>query len=187
MVARTREEIPGLRVRTGVGVYRDHGDSYVVRSFPFREAADDAAADLRAQSCGGGGDRPEAADEALLDAVEGHAWSERAVGRLLFLVLDAPPHQSPQQTERIQRAIESAQARGIRVVPVAASGIDRASEYLLRGLAVLTGGTYVFLTDDSGVGNDHLEPDADGWEVEPFNLLLIRLLREAAGLEISAP
>jgi len=183
VVERTERGMAGLRVRTSVNVYRDHGDAYVVQNHPFRSSASQAAEDLRSHSCGGGGDRPEAMDEALFDGVRSHRWSERAAGRLLFLVTDAPPHRSPDALARLGAIVEIATVLGIRIVPVAASGMDRDTEFLLRGLAILTGGTYVFLTDDSGVGNAHLDPSVGEYEVEPFNDLLVRLLREAAGAE----
>lgn len=170
-----------IRVRTAVGVYRDEGDAYVTRVFPFRTEPAAAATDLRAQSCDGGGDFPEAVDHALVAALD-EAWSERALARVLFLVLDAPPHDGSQAViERLHETLRRAQAAGVRVVPVAASGIDKNTEFLMRGLALLTGGTYVFLTDHSGLGNTHLEPTVGPYEVELLNDLLVRLLAEAAG------
>jgi len=43
-------------------------------------------------------------------------------------------------------------------------------------LALLTNGTYVFLTDHSGVGNPHIEPTTDEYEVELLNDLIRRLI-----------
>ena len=39
-----------------------------------------------------------------------------------------------------------------------------------------SGGTYVFLTDHSGVGNPHLEPTIGPYDVEKLNSLLVRLI-----------
>lgn len=47
----------------------------------------------------------------------------------------------------------------------------------MRFLASATGGTYVFLTDDSGIGNDHLEPAVGEYEVKPLNDLLVEVIR----------
>jgi hypothetical protein len=44
-------------------------------------------------------------------------------------------------------------------------------------MAVMTGGKYVFLTDDSGVGNSHEEPDITGYKVEKLNDLMVREIR----------
>ena len=40
-----------------------------------------------------------------------------------------------------------------------------------------TGGKYVFLTDDSGVGESHEEPDISGYTVEKLNDLMVREIR----------
>jgi hypothetical protein len=41
---------------------------------------------------------------------------------------------------------------------------------------MLTNGTYVFITNDSGIGNEHLEPSVGEYEVELLNELLVRLI-----------
>lgn len=46
---------------------------------------------------------------------------------------------------------------GIKIIPVAASGVDKDTEFMLRFFEVATGGTYVFITNDSGIGNDHID------------------------------
>jgi hypothetical protein len=43
---------------------------------------------------------------------------------------------------------------------------------------ISTNGTYVFVTDDSGVGNSHLEPSVGEYEVEFLNDLMVRLIDE---------
>jgi hypothetical protein len=63
---------------------------------------------------------------------------------------------------------------------VAASGVDRQTEYLMRALAVASGGKHIFLTDDSGVGNPHLRPEVGAPPVEKLNELLIREIRDYA-------
>jgi len=69
-----------------------------------------------------------------------------------------------------------ASANGIRIIPVASSGIDKNTEFLLRAMAVTSGGTYTFLTDHSGVGESHLEPTIGSYEVEYLNDLMVRLI-----------
>ncbi len=65
---------------------------------------------------------------------------------------------------------------GIRIVPVACSGTDKSTEFLLRSMALATNGTYTFLTNHSGVGNNHIEPTTDKYEVELLNNLLQRII-----------
>lgn len=169
----------GLSVRLSVDFYRDCGDEYVVRSFPFTEDIDQGAAWLGAQASGGGGDFPEAVERALHSAIDEHEWSESARARLLFLVLDAPPHHSPEILATLQAVTRKAATKGIRIIPVASSGVDVSTEMLLRLLAVTTGGSYTFLTDHSGIGNDHLEPTIGAFEVELLNEMLVRIIAEA--------
>ena len=62
------------------------------------------------------------------------------------------------------------------MIPVAASGVDKNTEFMLRFFAVTTGGTYVFITNDSVVGNDHIAASVGKYEVEQLNRLIIRLI-----------
>lgn len=50
----------------------------------------------------------------------------------------------------------------------------------MRFLAITTNGTYVFITNHSGVGNEHLEPSVGEYEVEYLNDLLVRLINKYA-------
>ncbi len=72
--------------------------------------------------------------------------------------------------------MNEAAARGIRILPVAASGADRKVEYLFRAMGSVTSSPYVYLTDDSGIGNPHLEADTDRVAVEYFADMLTRLV-----------
>lgn len=165
-----------MTLRFSVNFYRDEGDDYVVRPFQFTENLNDAIVDLNAQQANGGGDYPEAVEQALDNAIESHDWSASARARLLFLVLDAPPHKLTQIIDSIHGSAESAQNKGIRIIPVAASGVDKDTEFLLRFLDVVTGGTYAFLTDHSGIGNSHIEPTIGQYELEYLNDLLVRVI-----------
>ena len=82
-------------------------------------------------------------------------WKEDSV-KLAFLIYDAPPHDGKEK--ELIAAAQKASERGIRLIPVVASDNDRDTELFGRALAITTGGTYVFLTDDSGIGNSHEEP-----------------------------
>jgi hypothetical protein len=41
-----------------------------------------------------------------------------------------------------------------------------------------TNGTYVFITNDSGIGNDHLQATVGDYEVEFLNDLMVRLVKK---------
>ncbi|GAA4343237.1 carboxypeptidase regulatory-like domain-containing protein [Flaviaesturariibacter amylovorans] len=166
-----------VRLRVGSVFYRDHTDAYLTRHHDFDE---DPAALLRfvgAQSAGGGGDFPEAVDDALATALDSLQWSPAARSRLLFLVLDAPPHDAARG--RMDTLTRRAAALGVRIIPVVCSGIDKPTEYLMRCLALATNGNYVFLTDDSGIGGKHLKPTTDEFRVELLAHLMQRLIAEA--------
>ena len=98
------------------------------------------------------------------------------INRILFLVLDAPPHQAPDNLAKIKDAVNEAQKKGIRIIPVSASGIDWETEFFLRFLSVSTNSTYVFITDDSGIGNPHHVPTVGKYDVEYLNDLMVRLI-----------
>jgi hypothetical protein len=165
-------------IRLGMTFYRDHGDDYLVRNFDFKTDIKQVQSDLDKQGAGGGGDFEEAVDEALDNAINQQRWSAKATTRLLFLILDAPPHYDSQRIKTMQKNIEAAAEKGIKIIPVVASGIDKNTEFLMRMTAQATNGTYVFLTDDSGVGNSHLKPTIGSYQVEYLNNLMLRLIKK---------
>lgn len=170
-------------LRASVNFYRDVGDEYVTRPFPFSEDIEEVNSQLGAQGCAGGGDYPEAVAQALSVAVDGHAWSPSAQARLLFLVLDAPPHDDEQTLSSIRSSIEKASELGIQIIPVASSGIDKQTEFFLRSIDIATNGTYVFLTGHSGIGDEHIKASVGDFEVQPLNDLLVQLILDATTIE----
>ncbi len=182
-IARTIERsFPRVDQRFALVVYRDDGDDFVSRSFDFSNLSrfEDQ---LGRQSAGGGGDYPEAMDAALEDAAD-LSWS-RDSAKVVFLVADAPPH--AQQMRRTMDAVDDLRARGAAFYPVAASGVASEAEIVMRAAAAGSGGQYVFLTDDSGVGNTHAEPHIPCYEVQALRDIMIRMVHtELAGERISA-
>lgn len=172
-------------VLTSVNFYRDEGDAYVVREFPFRTDVNDAVAELYAQEASGGGDYEEAVHTALESIVNAHQWSDDAV-KIAFLVLDAPAHDDDEVYASIKKSVLEAAEKGIRLIPVISSGADMKCEMLCRSLAVLSGGTFAFLTDHSGVGGSHIEPDVEEYTVERLNDLMVRVVSYYLGNEYEA-
>ena len=89
----------------------------------------------------------------------------------------------PRRFVELQRVLpgisaEQLRSRGVQIVPVAASGVEENAEYVMRTMAALTQGRYIFLTDDSGIGNSHLKPTIGQFEVELLNKLLVRVISE---------
>lgn len=175
IVRKIQSDNGNIITRTSVNFYRDEGDEYVVRQFPFTDDIEQAAKAIREQSADGGGDFPEAVHTALDSAINNHDWSENST-KIMFLVLDAPPHTDIQVIDSVNKSIREAAEKGIRIVPIASSGIDKSTEYLLRTMAFTTGGTYTFLTDDSGIGGGHLEPTVGAYNVEKLSEMMIRIV-----------
>lgn len=176
VISQSKQAAPGSLIRLGSVFYRDKTDEYLTRHRDFSDQPDSTVAFIKQQSAGGGGDYPEAVDTALSVALNQLSWSKSAKTRLLFLVLDAPPHDDGITKASLQRSVAKAAEMGIRIIPIAASGIDKSTEYLLRSMALGTNGTYVFLTDDSGIGDSHIKPTTDQYTVEKLNDLLVRLI-----------
>jgi len=156
--------------------YRDAGDDYLTRISTFSSNYNATTNFVKNQEAGGGGDFPEAVHSALEEALNGLQWASNARTRILFLVLDAPPHHEEGVISSLQQSIIKAQEKGIKIIPIVASGIDKETEFLMRYFAVSTNGTYVFITDDSGIGNDHLEATVGPFQVEFLNDLMVRLV-----------
>jgi len=162
-----------VSIRYALIVYRDTGDDYVTRVFDFTSDLSTFKTNLSAQSAEGGGDFPEAMHLAL-----GHAnllsWRGGNTARLGFLVADAPPHfhdVGPSYTN-----IDSLRARGVKLYPVASSGVDSSAELIMRTGALATLGRYIFLTDDSGVGDPHADPHIPCYQVQKLNTLIARMI-----------
>lgn len=175
IVRKIKSDNSNIPVHTSVNFYRDEGDEYVVRQFPFTDDIEQAAKAIQEQSANGGGDFPEAVHTALDSAINNHDWCENSV-KIMFLVLDAPPHEDAQIIDSVNKSICAAAEKGIRIIPIASSGIDKSTEYLLRTMAFTTGGTYTFLTDDSGIGGGHLKPTVGAYNVEKLSDMMIRIV-----------
>lgn len=184
VVRQAQGAAPGVDIRYGLVVYRDLGDAYVVQNFGFTGAKSTLQGWLRAQAADGGGDEPEAAAAALQSAV-GLDWRRGRGERLLIQIADAPPHSG--DARAYLAAAGQAAAQGVQIFGLGASGASPATEGLMRQAAVMTGGRYLFLTDDSGVGLAHAEPTIGCYRVTTLANLLTRVLQsELSGQRVEA-
>ena len=179
IVSSVSDGFPDVDQRYALVVYRDDGDEYVTRTFDFTESLSEFQVNLSNQRAQGGGDYPEAMHEALEEA-QGLTWRGNDTARVLFLIADAPPH-----GEFAQRTLDATMGLrfdGVAIYPVAASGVAEEAEFIMRTAALLTVSEYCFLTDDSGVGNPHAEPNIPCYTVQRLDQLMIRLISsELAG------
>lgn len=178
VIGKVKSANPSATINLGSVFYRDIEDEYLTRISNFSTEINQTIDFIRDQSANGGGDFPEAVHSALKKAVNDLQWSTTATSRIIFLVLDAPPHYEPQIVSEIHNQIALAAGKGIKVIPVTASGIDKETEFLMRYMAIATNGTYVFITNDSGIGGEHLEATTGEYEVELLNNLIERLINK---------
>lgn len=184
IVRAAKRSAPGVDIRYGLVVYRDHGDAYVVKNYGFTSQQSTMQGWLRKQTADGGGDYPEAAAAALAAGADLN-WRRGKGERLMFHIADAPPHN--QDARAYLAAARSAARNNVQIFGLGASGVAAESEYLMRQAAVQTNGRYMFLTDDSGVGYGHAEPTISCYRVSKLSKLMVRVLRsELSGQRVEA-
>jgi hypothetical protein len=165
-----------LSLHVGSVFYRDEGDEFLTRVSPFSTNLNETLDFINNQHADGGGDYEEAVHTALNTAVTQLNWNENARARLLFLLLDAPPHHTDPIVSDLNRIIKKTAEKGIKIIPISASGVNKDTEFLFRFFATTTNGTYVFITNDSGIGGEHIQATVGDYKVELLNDLIVRLI-----------
>jgi hypothetical protein len=168
------EAYPNAEQRWALVVYRDEGDLYVVRSTEFTDDLTAYLTNLGQQSADGGGDIPEAPDQALAATAALDWRTGGATARLAFWVADAPHH--AERTSQMTAAVRAVRDADVHLYPVASSGVDELTELSMRSAAQLTGGRYLFLTDDSGIGGAHKEPTIPCYFVTRLDAAIRRMV-----------
>lgn len=162
-----------IKIRLGIIVYRDKGDEYVTKVNDFSEDINEQVSFLNKQYASGGGDYEEAVQEAFIKA-KSMQWSDLST-KIIVHVADAPAHDSDVATWN--NLVKDFAKMGIRIITVASSGIDKKAEYFFRCQSLLTSGAYVHITNDSGIGGDHIDASTEEKEVvELLNDALVRLI-----------
>ena len=180
VITRIASGNPQVRIDLALLFYRDDGDSEKMKYHDFMTVTEGTGLNVQLnnisrQFASGGGDYPEALDEALEIAV-GADWGDENSTKVLFHVYDAPPHARAENKARYEKAVKAAAEKGIRLNPVLCSGADGLCEYLARQAAIYTAGQFIYVTDDSGIGNSHYDPDIPNAVVERLNDLIVRLV-----------
>ena len=175
IAATIRVKFPNVTPRWSLVVYRDKGDDYVTRQFDFTTDTNQFRKNLRAQSAGGGGDTPEAVVQGLTSGLAQSWRSQSSVAKVAFWVADAPAH--PGEGGGLSNVIRDAKKKGVHIYPIASSDTDETAEYQMRSAAQMTGGRYVFLTNDSGIGNDHAEPHIPCYNVTRLDSAIVRMIQ----------
>jgi Mg-chelatase subunit ChlD len=136
-------------ISMGLVAYRDRGDTYVTRVVDLNRDLDSMYAQLMDFAADGGGDGPEAVNEALEAAIERMSWSQdQNTYRVVFLVGDAPPHMDYQDDVKYPQIVAAAAAKGIVVNTIQCGSMsDTVAPW--RHIAALGGGRY-FTVEQSG-------------------------------------
>ena len=137
---------PRPDVRFGIVAFRDRGDAYVTRAFPFSREIADVQKTLRSLSAEGGGDEPEAVAEGLHAAVHELQWDfSKGTAHMIFLIGDAGPQQYRDGKDWRKVASEAAE-KGITISVIACSGLSPAGERVFEKIARMADGQMMHLT-----------------------------------------
>ena len=161
--------------RYSVNFYRDEGDEYLTKCNKFSSDVTEVQRIINNEEANGGKGQIAAVAQALDQTMNANDWSEDSV-KLAFLIFDAPPYK--EAADSLAKSVETAAAKGIRLIPVVGSGSDLDVELFGRAIAIETGGIYVFLTDDSGIGESHEEPIIGEHEVRPLVDIVTDIIKE---------
>jgi Mg-chelatase subunit ChlD len=168
-----RAAYPELSQRWAVIPYRDYHDAYVTSPVDFTDDLQAYQTSLKGLTAEGGDDFPEAPERALADLNQLH-WRSGPIARVAFWIADAPHH--AEHTKDMVAAMKDAATNGIHVYPIAASSADTLTEFTMRLTALVTGGRYLFLTNDSHIGNLHEEPAIPCYFVTSLQKAMLRML-----------
>jgi hypothetical protein len=134
-------------IRYSLVSYKDRSDNYVVKRYDFTNNINLFQEVLDELSSGGGGDKPEAVNEGLSNAIEKLSWTEQDDSlKLVFLIADAGPKLGYSDDVKYPQSMNNAVKKGIKIYPIAASGLEDAGEYVFRQLAQYTMSKFLFIT-----------------------------------------
>jgi hypothetical protein len=147
MVAKVAAGDPPPDVRFGLVIYRDRGDEYVTKRWALTRDIDEVVKWIDGIQAAAGGDEPESVNEALHAAVQDTDWDMTAgVGRLIFLVGDAPPHMDYEGDFDYRKESQAAFERGIVIDVIGCSGLNDEGLGIFEAVAQQTLGTFEQLT-----------------------------------------
>jgi Mg-chelatase subunit ChlD len=137
------------QISMGLVAYRDRGDAYVTQVVDLNRDLDSMYTKLMDFAADGGGDGPEAVNEALEAAIQRMSWSQdQSTYKVVFLVGDAPPHMDYQDDVKYPQIVAAAAAKGIVVNTIQCGGlIDTVAPW--QHIAALGHGRY-FTVEQAG-------------------------------------
>lgn len=148
IVAKLSGSKPSPEIRVGLVAYHDRGDDYVTKVFQFSGDVDQVVKDISSLQANGGGDEPEAVNEALHAAVHDLQWSaDKKAVKLLFLIGDAGPKGYPGDYSWESES-KKAISNGIQINTIACGNMSLRSTAhdVFEKIAKLSDGKSEFLT-----------------------------------------
>jgi Mg-chelatase subunit ChlD len=142
---------PSPDVKVALIGYRDRGDAYVTRRFDLTADIDLVFKNLSEFKAEGGGDEPEAVNQALDEAVNKITWSaDRSTLKVIFLVGDAPPHMDYAGEKQYPAVCKEAAKRDLIINTVQCGGIA-ATTPVWREIAKSSEGEFAAIAQDGNV------------------------------------
>lgn len=161
-----RRRSPDADVRFALIGYRDRGDLYVTEVTDLTDDLHALYGKLVGYQADGGGDWPEAVNEALNAAVTRLTWTDGpGARRLVFLVGDAPPHMDYEQDVSFTDTLKIAARKAIRVNAVQAGGAPD-TEVAWRAIAALGSGDYIAIPQSGNVSVVETPYDQDIYRLQ---------------------
>lgn len=178
------DDMGDVDVRYGLVHYRDRDDDYISRVFDFTPDVTAFQNELNQVRADGGGDTPESLNAGLHDALQTVEWRGDDTIKLVFLVADAPPHLDYADDYDYADEMLYAGEHGIKVHPIASSGLDPIGEYIFRQIGQTTMGRFIFLTYAGGTSGEagdertDLEAGEQDYTVDFLDGLVVRLIED---------
>jgi Mg-chelatase subunit ChlD len=142
---------PAPEISIGLVAFRDRGDQYVTRVIDLTRDLDAMYVELMKLEAAGGGDVPEAVNEALHDAIHKISWSQNPDSyKVVFLVGDAPPQMNYPDDVKYPDTLAIAASKGI-IVNTIQCGDMQATTHHWQRIAALGQGRY-FRVEQAGGG-----------------------------------
>lgn len=183
-------------VHYGLLLYREHNNfEYLTRRHDFTSDVAEFQTYLNAVTANSGDNNPdwnEALNVGLDESLQLMSWRDEDTIKLIFLVADAAPHiNHALEPITYDQSIQTALARGIKIHPIASSGLEAQGEFIFRQIAQVTMGHFLFLTYDNGIAGttgdvrpelevglpDSLDP-ISGYTVDRLADVVLRLIQD---------
>ncbi len=167
------------RVSFGLVAYRDRGDDWVVRKKDFTDDLTAFGRTLDMIDADGGGDYPEDLEAGLATAMKELSWADQDAVRLTFMVADAPPQVSYEDSVPYTASALKAACKGVKLFSVGCSGLEVEGEYAMRQLSQFTMAKFMFLTrgGDSADGGGPVSHTVDSFDEARLDDMVVSTVR----------